>query len=41
MALHLPIESLKPALGLEPVLKEGKKEGNVLFNDALKTFYLR
>ena len=22
-------------------VKEGRKEGNVLFNDALKTFYLR
>ena len=25
----------------ESLWKEGRKEGNVLFNDALKTFYLR
>ena len=29
-----------PSRGL-PLLFEGKKEGNVLFNDALNTFYLR
>ena len=37
MALHLPIRSLKTHPGLKPV---PRKEGNVLFNDALNTFYL-
>ena len=38
MALHLPIESLKTCSKLEQL---PRKEGNVLFNDDLNTFYLR
>ena len=38
MALQLPIEPIKTCYGLDPV---PRKEGNVLFNDALNTFYLR
>ena len=34
MALHLPIGPLKTCYGWE-------RKGNVLFNDALNTFYLR
>ena len=37
MVIHLPIGSLKSALGYVGT----RKEGNVLFNDALNTFYLR
>ena len=33
---------LKVCFGFKPnILREGRKEGNVLFNDALNTFYLR
>ena len=38
MAVQLPIEPIKTCSGLETVLRT---EGNVLFNDALNTFYLR
>ena len=39
MALELPTGNLNTCSMLEPIL-EGRKEGNILFNDALNTFYL-
>ena len=38
--LHLAVERQNKRLKIKPIVS-GRKEGNVLFNDALNTFYLR